>query len=256
MIFGDLARRISKLAADNSPAILSAIGVTGTLTTAFLVGKASFEAAEIIREVENREVVSDDSWELLKQRTKLTWKLYIPAAGSSVMTVACIVAANRVGTRRAAAMAAAYKFVSSNFEEYKDKVVDKIGDKKERDLRDEISQDQIDRIPYDGSEIPGIGQKPSLCFDVLNGRYFYSTMEDIRRAENVINHRVTHNNYACVADFYDELDLPRTGFGDDFGWNLDNLLEVITTPCLSSTNEPAISMSFKLEPIRDYTRVY
>ena len=41
-------KQAEKFASDNSPAILTALGLTGVLTTAYLSGKASFNAYDIL----------------------------------------------------------------------------------------------------------------------------------------------------------------------------------------------------------------
>src|ERR1700712_2735448 len=94
----ELARQAKKAISDNSPAILTALGVTGTLTVAYLTSKATFKAAEIIAaEVTLREDEGDtplDTWD----KVDLVWKQYIPAAGIAAMTVAAIVGANHIST--------------------------------------------------------------------------------------------------------------------------------------------------------------
>jgi hypothetical protein len=47
-------RRLLKFASDNSPAILTSAAVVGTITTAYLTGKASFKAADVIRDEEDK----------------------------------------------------------------------------------------------------------------------------------------------------------------------------------------------------------
>ncbi len=64
MTFHEFAKRTEKLVADNSPAILTAWGVTGTLTTAYLTGKASFRAADLLAKDERRRGFIDQSGEL------------------------------------------------------------------------------------------------------------------------------------------------------------------------------------------------
>ncbi len=75
MTFHELVKKSEKPITDNSPAILTAIGVTGTLTTAYLTGKATFKAAEILQaEFEEYRPCTT------KEKAQFVWKLYIPAA--------------------------------------------------------------------------------------------------------------------------------------------------------------------------------
>lgn len=253
MEISDLGKRLAKLTADNSPVIFTAIGVAGALTTAYLTGKATIKAVEVVRQERfQREApvyVEPSKGDVLKW----TWKLYIPPASSAVVTIACIILANRIGSRRAAALAAAYAISERSFAEYKSKVIEKLGEKKEQTVRDEIAQDRVNRNPFDRMIVVGEGQV--LCYDSYTGRYFLCDMETIRRAENDINHQVTHDYYASLSDFYNKIGLPPTSMSDDMGWNADKLLEIEYSAVLSETGKPCIAINFRVEPVRGYSRL-
>lgn len=244
-----LAARAAQYANDNSPAILTALGVAGALTTAYLTGKATVKAMRIVQDEEA------EAQEILDLRTafELTWQQYIPAAGSAAVTVACIIMANRVGSRRAAALAAAYAISERAFEQYKDKVVEKLGENKERRVRDEIAQDRVTRNPpvIDVWEETG----SVLCCDLFTGRYFLSDMESLRRAQNDINYQVNNSYYASLSDFYDLIGLSRTSMSDDFGWNSDKLLELDISTTLTPGGKPCLTFNFRVMPIRGYSRL-
>jgi len=249
----DLAKRLAKLTADNSPAIFTALGVAGALTTAYLTGKASFKAAKIISD-EEFSVSRGVSFRLgTRDKVEKVWKLYIPPAGSAVVTIACIILANRIGSRRAAALAAAYAISERGFAEYKQKVVEKLGAPKEQKVRDEIAQERVNKNPFNDLFVIGEGQ--ALCYDSYTGRYFLCDMESIRRAENDINYEINSNYYASLTDFYNKIGLPRTSMSDNVGWNADKLLEVEYSAVLSETGKPCIAIDFRVEPVRGYSRL-
>lgn len=254
-----IAKRTEKFLADNSPIVLTAIGVTGTITTAYLTGVATFKAADLILVEEDRqyrETVGEPRIVLdRKEMFLLVWKEYIPAAGVGVITVACIVGANRIGTRRAAAMAAAYSISEKAFTEYKEKVVEKLGDNKERAIRDEIAQDRVLANPPTGREIL-IGRGDILCFDAYTGRYFMSSMEEIKKAQNDTNYEILHNNYCSLGDFYNRLGLPGTSFSEEVGWSSDHMLEVIFSTVLADDGQPCLTIQFSVDPIRGYYKSF
>lgn len=255
----NIAKRTEKFLADNSPVVLTAIAVTGTLTTAYLTGVATFKAADLILVEEDRqyrETVDEPRIVLdRKEMFLLVWKEYIPAAGVGIITVACIVGANRIGTRRAAAMAAAYSISEKAFTEYKEKVVEKLGDNKERVIRDEIAQDQVTNNPATGREVL-IGRGDILCFDTYTARYFLSSMEEVKKAQNDTNYEILHNNYCSLGEFYNRLGLPGTSFSEEVGWNSDHLLEVIFSTVLADDGQPCLSLRFTVEPIRGYYKSF
>jgi hypothetical protein len=93
-----------------------------------------------------------------------------------------------------------------------------------------------------------------LCFDTLTGRYFTSTVEQIRRAENRVNYELMHYMYASLTMFYEEIGLPPTDYTDSVGWNADNLLEVNLSTVMSQDQKPCIAISFVRNPIPNYEK--
>lgn len=253
MDFQVWAKHVERVVVNNSPAILTAVGVTGTVTTAIFAGRASFKAADLIREMEAEEGTPEDPKERLVERTKATWKLYVPAVGVGTATVACIIFANQIGVRRAAAMAAAYSMSEKAFTEYREKIVEKVGANKEQEARDEIAQERVERNPL-GSQVIVMGDREVLCFDQYTGRYFNSSMETLKQAQNKINYRMIRENYASLNDFYDAIGLDWVATGDDLGWNSDAMLELSFTTVLSDDQRPCLAIDFHTVPVRNFYR--
>lgn len=250
------ANKAAKIAADNSPLILTALGVAGTVTTAVLASKASFRSAELIYGETWREQQRGNTLSLQpRDAVRLVWKEFIPAGVSLVGTVTCIICANRIGTRRAAAMAAAYAVSQETFAEYKTKVIEKIGENKERQVRDEIAQDRVAAAPAP-SELLITDDMKVICYEMMTGRYFRSTMEEIKAAQNWVNYQILHNNYASLSDFYDRLGLNRTDVSEDLGWNIDEQLEITFSTTMTEDNRPCLAFSYKAVPIRNYFRMH
>lgn len=256
MKIGILAKRFGKVAADNSPAILTGLGVTGTLTAVFLTGKATFKAAHILQVAEG--LRGEDQPELdFKQKFELTWKCYVPAAGSAVLAIACMVAANHVGVRRAAALASAYNIAQRGFDEYKDKVVEKLGEKKEQSIRDEIAQDRVTNNPPSQSKMVITGSGTVLCLDLWSMRYFESDMETLKKAENDTNYQMIHHDYASLTDYWNNVGLPKTAESDEVGWcSSDGKLECEYSTTMSDDGKPCITVNFRTVPVRGYGSYY
>lgn len=260
MALRDILKTVEKFTVDNSPLILTAIGVTGVVGTSVLTGKAAFRAHDILEEERYARSVNRDIGDPpvdslpLKDQASLTWKLYIPAVSTGAVTIAAIITANQIGTRRAAAMAAAYSLSEKAFSEYKEKVVEKIGEKKEMAVRDEIQQDRVNANPPGNEVVIMVGKQ--LCYDSYSGRYFESDMETVKKAMNDLNHQILSDNYASLTDFYNNLGLERTSISDDIGWNADKLLDINFTTTLAPDGRPAIALEYRVEPIHNYFRLY
>jgi hypothetical protein len=253
MNLGAIVSRARKMTADNTPLILTAIGVSGTVATVLLASKASFKAAEVLNEREKNRWPDDEDLEF-KEKLEKTWKLYVPAVVTGTATIACIVSANHISTRRAAALASAYSISQEALREYKGKVLEKLGEKKEQGIRDEIAQDRVNRLPPPPVMIVSNGNV--LCLDMHSGRYFDCDMETIRKAENDINYRILHDNYASLSDFWERVGLSKTTESDEIGWNTDKGLEVQYSSVPTDEGKPCLTIEFRTVPIRGYYNQY
>lgn len=253
-----LAKQTEKMITDNAPVILTAVGVAGTLTTAYLTARASFKAAEIIMD---EDPVFDFTspippWDT-KARIKRVWKLYIPPVAVAAVTCTSIICANRVGTRRAAAMASAFTISEKAFTEYREKVVDQIGKNKEQKVRDEVAQDTINANPVSKQQIIITGGGESLCYDKYTGRYFQSSMEAMKKAQNDLNYQLLHEGYASLNEFYSKLGLNHIPAGDDLGWNAENeQMEISFTTTMSEDDRPCLVMDFYVAPAGNFFRTH
>lgn len=272
-----LFKRAGKVAADNSPAILTAIGVSGTITTAVLAAKAAYNSVDILSSAiankrafdENGEPREDKSprdmtpeeiaeRELTTQeKVGLVWKLYIPAAISAGMTITAIICANRLSDKRAAAMATAYTVVERSYKDYRDKVDQKLTDKKKVEVKEELAQEKVDRNPTSSTTFILTNNKGgTLCFDEWSGRYFMSDMESLRKAVNDFNAELINSTYSPLTEFYHLIGLPSTRESDEVGWDTDKLLDVDFTTVLSENGEPALVIEFKNPPNTRYSTLY
>lgn len=257
MDFRYLADRASKMLIDNSPHILTAIGVVGTATSAYLAGRASFQAADIIRlkeaDDEERGLIVPEPRELIKQRIELVWRLYIPPAVMLTATAAAIVGANRVSAGRAAGIATAYTLLEKNFSAHKEQLIEKLGDRKAEAFRNEVAQNRVNETWIDDVQLLGL-DKGEVCYDMFGGQYFTSNVETIRSAINSINATIIHSGYACLADLYRILEIDTPAFSESIGWNSDRLVDVEIGSTLIHETKPCITLSFRHEPLPDYGR--
>lgn len=257
MNFGDAVNRLAKLTEDNSPLILTSVGIVGTVVTAYLTGRASFKAAQILDDQETLAIQEDLPPLEPKEKAKLVWKLYIPATSSAIFTIAAITLANRIGTRRAAALAAAYVVSEKAFDEYREKIVEKLGSKKEKEARVEMAQDRVNRQPPPSTAVVLAGEGSVMCMENFTGRYWLCDMETLRAAQNSINAQILSDSYASLSDFYRQVGLSSTGSSDEFGWDVDRLLELSFSAVLApATNKPVMVVDYRIIPVRDFYKSY
>jgi hypothetical protein len=256
----DLAKNAGSFLSNNSPVILTGIGAAGVLTTAFLTGKATFKAAEILRAEEDDGIVWKDGLEGVKQKAKIIWPEYVPAALVAGASIGCVIGATAIGGRRQAALVSAYTITQTAFKEYKDKVIEQIGAVKEQKVQDELASDRVERHTPDSKEIVFTGLGEILCYESFSGRYFKSDIESIRRAQNNINELIINGEgSASLNDWFSEIFLPHIKAGEEVGWNLDNLIEVVFTtkmaePYDGQPAQPCCVIDYRKYPVAKFYR--
>lgn len=236
----------------HSPAIMTGIGIAGMGTSVVLAAKATPKVLTMLKdaEYEKQEELTNT------EKFKVAWKPYLPATLTFVGSAACLVGANSVHIRRNAALATACKLSESALVEYRDKVVETIGEKKEKEVRNEIAKDKVTKQPVANSTIFDTGKGATLCFDPLSARYFKCDPDTIKRAENTINKQILHDisGYSSVNEFYDEIGLEHTSIGYEIGWNAYHLMDIDFSSTLTEENKPVAVINYINKPKYGYER--
>lgn len=230
-----------------SPEILTGIGIAGMITTTVLAVRATPKALTLIEEKKD-----EDAVEVLSplEVVKTAWKPYIPATVTGVVSVACLIGASSANAKRNAALATAYKLSETALSEYREKVIETIGEKKEKTVRDKVAEERVKKNPVSKSEVVVTNNGTTLCFDPISARYFKSSIDKIKRAENELNKQMLHDisGYVSLNDFYDELGLDHTTIGDDLGWNVDKLIDISFSSQLNDNGEPSVVLDYVVAP--------
>jgi hypothetical protein len=237
----------------NAPAILTGVGIIGMVGTTIMAVKATPKALKSV-EAKKNELQEEKLHPI--EVIKVTWKYYIPAAVTGVTSAACLIRANSISTRRNAALVTAYNLSKTAFAEYKDKVIETIGENKEQVVRDKIAQDKVDKDPVSSNEVIITNGGQTLCYDGVFGRYFYSDRDSIQRAANRINRKLNSYMYVSLNEFYNELGLNRTDIGDLLGWKSDDgEVEIFFSTTIAEDGRPALVMSFNIVPEYDFDKI-
>jgi hypothetical protein len=244
-VFQTIQKSITK----HSPEILMGLGVAGMLTTTVLAVKATPKALRLIEERKKEEGTEKLS---AAETVKTTYKCYLPAAGVALVSTGCLIGSASISVRRNAALATAYKIVETGYKEYKEQVIETLGEKKEELIREAIIQKKIDENPVSKNQVIVLGGD-TLCYDVWSGRYFRTDIDKIKRAINELNRNMTYNEYVSLNDFYDLIGLETTKQGELLGWKLSKgLIELDPSSHLGENDQPAYAVDFVSPPEYDY----
>ena len=250
-----IIRGVRTAAFEHKGEILTGFGVAGMIFTTVLAVKATPKALQLIEEEKQRQnhkllqeanENGDDAYspvEKLKPLdvVKTTWKCYVPAAITCVASASCLIGASSVHMKRNAALATAYKLSENALSEYRDKVVETIGEKKEMAVRDKVAKEQIEKTPVVNSEVVFTGRGETMCYDPITSRYFRSDIENIRRVVNELNRRMLDEMYISLNEFYLELDLNPADVGEEMGWNINRgLIDIHFSAQLAENDQPCL----------------
>ncbi|MBQ1226215.1 MAG: hypothetical protein IIX75_03925 [Clostridia bacterium] len=265
-----ICKSARKAIAKRSPEILTGLGIAGMITTTVLAVRATPKALQSIEEEkrkQNRALLdeaTDCGYDVCQQIDKLkpiemvkvAWKPYIPAIVTGTVSTACLIGASSVNAKRNAALAAAYNLSTTALAEYKEKVIETVGEKREKTIRDKVSEERVKKNPVVEEEVYDTRRGSTLCFDPLSARYFRCDIDVIKRAELTIKERLLHDicGSASVNEFYDEIGLPHTSVGDNIGWNTDELIKIRFSSHLTDKGVPSAVIDYEVEPKYGYDR--
>lgn len=251
-MFKDAKEAVAK----HSPEILTGIGVAGMITTTILAVKATPKAMHLI----DKEISRKGEDLTVMETIKVAWKPYIPAAISGVTSIACMVGATSVNARRNAALATAYKLTETSLHEYREKVIETVGEKKEQVIREQVAQKKVDENPVSKSEVIIASPNGSVLFlEPVSMRYFKSDIETMRKIVNDLNYNMTvgMEEYISLSEFYDEIGLSHTSTSDDIGWNLfrDGHIKIDFQPTTTEHGEPCLMLDYSVSPRYNYHKL-
>lgn len=255
----------------HSPEIMTGIGIAGMVTTTVLAVKATPKALMLINSKKQEMFEELDPSEIPGNNTnykdlqlkpieviKIAWKPYIPAVVTCVASVTCLIGASSVNAKRNAALATAYELSKTALTEYKEKVVETVGEKKEEIIREKVAQKKVDNNPVSKSEVIMTGSGDVLFLEPVSMRYFKSDIENIRKIINDLNYRLTTGmeEYISLSELYDEIGLTHTAQSDDIGWNIyrDGQINIDFPATKTEKGEPCLMLEYNVEPRYDYHR--
>ena len=156
----------------HSPEILVGLGIAGAASSVIFAIKATPRAMILLDE--KRQELGVEKLEA-KEIIKTAAPVYIPTAVSFGVSVACIIGASSVNARRNAALTAAYTLSESTLRTYRDKVLETVGEDKEREIRQAAAIEQQQKTPETQTVVVNHAAGQLKCFDSLSGRYFTAT---------------------------------------------------------------------------------
>ena len=243
-----LPRKTAETLQKNMPNILGGAGIVCFLASIGLAAVNSPKAQRALEQERQKQKKHTLSWQ---ERLRATWRLYLPVGLTAAAGAGCTIASLRESHKRTMALPAACALSESALRTYKDQVVQAIGEKKEKAVKDAAAAQKQEQVPVQEAQIAVIDQGGTLCFDVVSGRYFKTTRDRLLAAQNNLNERMLNGMemFASLNEFYDEIGLAHIGVGDDLGWNVSkSMLKLYLSAKLLENGAPCMVMDYEVLP--------
>ena len=230
------------VAQKHSPTLLFGAGVIGVVASTVLACKATLKLEELLYEtrdelntvkhLEHSKYSEDDrkkdiTYVYVRTCVKLS-KLYGPSIVIGSASVAALTGSHHILSKRNAALTAAYAAVQKSFDEYRGRVVEQLGEEKERELRYQVKE-VADGKDKEGKKktVKVASGSPSMYarFFDDNNRNWSPTSEYnilfLRCQQNYANDQLKARGHVFLNDVYDSLGMERSTEGAVVGWLWD-----------------------------------
>lgn len=233
------------LLAEKSPTLLFVGGVAGVVGTVVLASRATLRLGDIIEETGSRiddiknlehsatskyskqQADHDKAIFYLEGVVKIA-KLYAPAVVLGTVSIGMLAGSHRILTKRNAALTAAYTALETGFNQYRARVVEELGEDKDREFRYGTQKiTVVDEETGKKSKVKVLGDgSPSIyarLFDEMNLNW--QGLPNIDRIfldaqQQAANNRLRAYGYLLLNDVYDSLGIPRSPEGCVVGWRI------------------------------------
>ncbi len=242
-------KHLPELLAGTGVSLLIASGVNAVLVT-----------PKATKELEKKKDILKKEKLTTKETIRTAGKYYaMPIIGAGLGT-ACVVASVTTSNKRYLALSSVYNFTSDSYNILKEKMLETVDEATAKTIQDKVADAKMEKAkPIDNSNksIMIMDKNDVLCYDSYSGRYFKSTMEKLKAAENMVNSEIIHNNYASYNFFGNEVGLEYIDLGFDIGWNIDNvpqatLFRLDMSSKLTPNGVPCIVIDYNVLPTQKY----
>ena len=241
----------------HSPEILITAGVIGTVASAVMACKATTKLSDILEDSKEQinqvhnfledERISESQYSkedgnkdlaIIYAQTGIKLvKLYAPAVALGALSITGIVASNNILRKRNIALAAAYTTVDKTFKRYRNNVIDRFGEKIDKELRYGIKAREIEETVVDDDGNEKTVKKTVEVADPVSLYSDYAKIYDagcngwtkdaefnlmfLRHTQAQANDILKRRGYLFLNEVYDMLGFQRTKAGQVMGWIYD-----------------------------------
>ena len=190
------------------------------------------------------------------EKFKAVWYYYIPAVTTEAFGIAFIIGASKLDEKQHAALAAAYSLTTTAFKEYKEKVIETLGEKKEESIRDEVIRDKVDRTS--STEVYVTSNGDTLFYEPISDSLFMSNVNAVRKAVNNFNRDMLSENNKSFNELAYEFGLNGLkDVGDKIGWSVeDGYIDIRFVGHVTEDERACLALEFNIPPKYGFDKLY
>lgn len=253
-----LSRSVNKVVfrlQKRSPEILAGIGVVGTVVSTILACRETTKLDKILSEANDKldkthEYIEkgnqkDDYSEKEGQKELVTIytqtavkvaKLYAPAVTLGVFSVTCMLSSNNILRRRNAAIAAAYASLDKGYKDYRNRVIERLGEDVDKELKYNIKPKEVEEVVVDeNGEETTVTKTVNICDSdgySIYSRFFDSSCKEweddpeynlmfLQQQQRYANDLLRTKGFLTLNTVYEALGFQPTRAGMVVGWVYD-----------------------------------
>jgi len=260
---GGLTRAFGRgklLAQKHSPEILLGVGLIGVVASSVMLVKATVKAVEmkpaLDKDAEEKNTIieaahnapepnnyTEEDYQkdklIVKVQNVMPYvKLYAPAAITGLASITAIVGSHGIMTRRTTSLVAAYGLLQEGFAAYRKRVVEDLGEDKDREFRFDLGGESV-KVTMESDEAfqkrtkkekeehlkrttdPNGLSDYAKFFDEYSVQYRNDPSLNLfflKSQQNYANDKLKANGFLFLNEVYEMLGLPRTKAGAIVGW--------------------------------------
>lgn len=239
-----LLRKSGQAIVRNSPHLLMGFGTAYSLAALIFAAKAAPGANKELWDKKTEETAKyygmdvEEVVEKVDIRTeyrklpfsetfKILAKHYGPAAAMELLALICFWAAHGIDIRRQAVLSGLCATAEQALREYQQKTIQMFGKDVDKDIRNSIAKDQVERLPAATNNFY-IDSGAEETF-IYRGQRFRSTYNRLKESENLANKQMINDMYISELELIWLLDPERKYLKPDddsgqVGWSIDEFI--------------------------------
>lgn len=183
----EVGMKMCKFGSKYAPSICTGVGLVGMGGTMLMVHKSS---------PKYHEAVNNDEMPAL-EKAKIAIKTYWPSLLSFGASSACIIAGNRISSKRYLALASAASLAQKELLNTQESIIESLGSDALKDVKKKVAEKRNKDLELTEEEISNTGNGNELYYEPLTNHYFRSSENDINRVVNELNSWLVCNDEVC-----------------------------------------------------------